>query len=784
MSILTQAVRYWRSLHNNLIRRQPCVPVLRCRSHCAKSHLFLAKHAALVVIVLFLVYGAFGGWYFTDAGLPEHFHGSVKDCEFAFCKYRTAYAQGYATALFVLMWTLLFLLEKPIAKVIVTRPFIFINGILVPIVCITSLPAIISFVVYSNSHKYLYYNYDLSAILFSLLAGFFVFLLSSTSAVLGVVWFHRLKTAIAPRIGKYAASALLLAITIVAVIWYRFNGQPDLAGGIILPICWLVSVSIFISVFWAPLSPVWTFMAASPFLVWIFNILPGPTLSGAIFAPIAYAVIVYCIINAVHEMGRYIVVFLFAVFFAYANSADYKYEFPGLEKLYPGSGSARDARDKERDNVNLPYTSPVGALDKWKVGGGQQKPKLVVLATSGGAYRATFWTATVLDKLLALDSAGKDLEGLKNSIRVVTGSSGGMVAGAYLVSPKKHWDNKDTAEVSPKLREPLFAKCGKEGQNGTLAQSIECDIALANTRNRWFDRGAPRDSLTAIAYQGISRDIPGSLFIHFSWKTAQDRGTVLEQQWNKLDVSFDEIAKKATAGEGPSIILSPVVAENGKPLLISNLDFKDLVPAQDKPDSMVFFNWFPEVWESFRLKTAVRMNSSFPLVSPSVALPTNPPFHIVDGGFYDNYGISSAVMYLSSPDVKNWIIENTSGVVVIQIRAFPPSSDQPTREIRTADYSPKFREMCLPAKPSAPNGAERALRGSFALIGTPLEAALATRESSMVFRNDKELSILKDLYNAERKAECKEPENDKQAHCIVDQHLAVIERHRPWPLRH
>ena len=66
------------------------------------------------------------------------------------------------------------------------------------------------------------------------------------------------------------------------------------------------------------------------------------------------------------------------------------------------------------------------------------------------------------------------------------------------------------------------------------------------------------------------------------------------------------------------------------------------------------------------LSTAARMSASFPYVSPAVNLPTDPPLRVVDAGYYDNYGVDLAASWLFAN--RKWIIENTSGVLIVQIR--------------------------------------------------------------------------------------------------------------------
>jgi hypothetical protein len=59
---------------------------------------------------------------------------------------------------------------------------------------------------------------------------------------------------------------------------------------------------------------------------------------------------------------------------------------------------------------------------RWREG----KPKLVIVTVSGGGIRASVWTSVVLRKLEA--ALGSDFP---YHVRIVTGASGGMVAGSY-----------------------------------------------------------------------------------------------------------------------------------------------------------------------------------------------------------------------------------------------------------------------------------------------------------------------------------------------------------------
>ncbi|MFC1883038.1 hypothetical protein ACFL2S_16335, partial [Thermodesulfobacteriota bacterium] len=144
------------------------------------------------------------------------------------------------------------------------------------------------------------------------------------------------------------------------------------------------------------------------------------------------------------------------------NLKKYKYKFPGI--------SSKNGVSCYDDIVNLPRPSnnrvkrpgksknggkldiaakssnflidPLESLMSWRASYNDEKPKLVVVATSGGAYRAAFWTAIVLEKLIAESKEDKDLPGFINSIRLITGASGGMVGAAYFAATRGDTDSE------------------------------------------------------------------------------------------------------------------------------------------------------------------------------------------------------------------------------------------------------------------------------------------------------------------------------------------------------
>jgi hypothetical protein len=60
------------------------------------------------------------------------------------------------------------------------------------------------------------------------------------------------------------------------------------------------------------------------------------------------------------------------------------------------------------------------------------------------------------------------------------------------------------------------------------------------------------------------------------------------------------------------------------------------------------------------------MNATFPVVLPNVWMPSKPIMDVMDGGLRDNYGVSTALRFTAH--MQNWIQQNTSGVLFLQIR--------------------------------------------------------------------------------------------------------------------
>jgi hypothetical protein len=68
-----------------------------------------------------------------------------------------------------------------------------------------------------------------------------------------------------------------------------------------------------------------------------------------------------------------------------------------------------------------------------------------------------------------------------------------------------------------------------------------------------------------------------------------------------------------------------------------------------------------------QFSSVLRMNCTFPYILPLVHLPTNPEIEVMDAGVRDNYGIQTSTQFIAT--FSDWIKSNTSGVIVVNIRA-------------------------------------------------------------------------------------------------------------------
>jgi hypothetical protein len=198
----------------------------------------------------------------------------------------------------------------------------------------------------------------------------------------------------------------------------------------------------------------------------------------------------------------------------------------------------------------------------------------------------------------------------------------------------------------------------------------------------------------------------------------------------------------------PSLILSPMLVEDCRRLLITNLSMDWFTETQSNhlnpsawyqpanhPNrvsipAIEFWRYFPDARDKFEIGTGARMAATFPFVGPAVSLPTIPPRRVVDAGYFDNYGMNLAAVWLYKH--REFIKEHTSGVVIIEIRAYPRRNEKLRFDTRDPNKGP--------LKPESFNWA-------VAEAGTPFTALYNLYARSAYFRNDQAIDILNQEFN-------------------------------------
>ncbi len=150
------------------------------------------------------------------------------------------------------------------------------------------------------------------------------------------------------------------------------------------------------------------------------------------------------------------------------------------------------------------------------------------------------------------------------------------------------------------------------------------------------------DSLKTVAHYAALVDLP-SIFDHR--RQGDDRGRALEATWDFLDhYTFGCLKEAELAGRLPRFVFSPMMVEDGRRLIISNLDMSFLTgmrttskPAARSPgprpgprpsrSAIEFRELFPAATDTFPVRTAVRMNASFHMCPPRLASRRTPPGH-------------------------------------------------------------------------------------------------------------------------------------------------------------
>jgi hypothetical protein len=314
---------------------------------------------------------------------------------------------------------------------------------------------------------------------------------------------------------------------------------------------------------------------------------------------------------------------------------------------------------------------------------------VILVAASGGGIQAEAWTARVLSGIR------QDLgERFDHSLALVSSVSGGSVGAMLFLAS---YDHGRLAPVGDLETYPPVVDAARSSLDDVTWGLVYPDLVWS----------------VVPFLKGVGG---GHLFT--GPNLTSDRGTALERGWELGDGvkqgTLRRWQEEARAGTRPAIIFNATLVETGDRLLMSTTT---LGPSGDAIGRREFSRLYPD--RDLPVATAARLSATFPYVTPAVRIPTpdllQTAYHVVDGGYYDNFGVSSLVEWLDTGLLGDG--RKPPAVFIVEIRAFKSP-------VETPDGKPKGE------------------RGGLFQSLAPLETLLAVRDAAQLARNEFALSFI------------------------------------------
>jgi hypothetical protein len=303
------------------------------------------------------------------------------------------------------------------------------------------------------------------------------------------------------------------------------------------------------------------------------------------------------------------------------------------------SAATRHASDVE------PLPAPVSPSDE----------TVIVISAPGGGIQAEAWSARVLVGLHR--RLGKNFD---QSLKLISGVSGGAVGAMFYV-------------------EGLYCAY----QSGTV---LHTDQILHASR---------ASGLGAVGWGVVHPDLMRLIFPIFPLARETDRGWALEEAWaSELDhfecgeqkappTTLQDWKTRVNEDALPATIFNATLVNTGGPLLIGTVSPKEL----EGGDKVDVFASPKSLFQGANLKvvTAARLAASFPYVTPvsRIGESFNPrceagapcASHVADGGYFDNFGASSAVRWILHLFANKAFQRNVIFVEILPFPDTPPIGD-------------------------------------------------------------------------------------------------------------
>lgn len=293
-------------------------------------------------------------------------------------------------------------------------------------------------------------------------------------------------------------------------------------------------------------------------------------------------------------------------------------------------------------NIESDRANMITILNNWKKKQDEEKPVMFFINVSGGGLRSGTFVMNTLQKLDSVTN-GKFF----NHTMMINGASGGMLAATY-------------------YRE--------------LYRLQQKDSAVNMNAPAYTNRIA-RDLLNPLFSSMVSRDIfsPAQKFTVGDYKYVKDRGYAFEEKLNSntkgiLNKQLGNYTVDEKNAAIPLMIFNSTITQDGRRMMVCTQPISFLMKPRQlahdntvSPDAVDFTAMFAKQNPmNVRLLTALRMNATFPYVLPNVWLPSNPVIDVMDAGLRDNFGLETTLRFIEN--FKEWLKENTSHVVIVQLR--------------------------------------------------------------------------------------------------------------------
>jgi hypothetical protein len=357
----------------------------------------------------------------------------------------------------------------------------------------------------------------------------------------------------------------------------------------------------------------------------------------------------------------------------------------GLAGLLTAQSSKSDHLYRLLKRNNRPASAPTPAETVATVPSG----RIILAAANGGGIQAAAWAAQVLQGLTK-EQYG---ERFVRSLRLISSVSGGSLGAACFVYS---------------LADPILAKDPAESATESSLDEVAWGLA-------WTDFLRSLFPWVCGSFVGRGRALETAWCLN----SAKDR-----KQGSHMDLPLSDWNPRVASGELPAVIMNATIAETGERLLLATTRMTlEHTRGRARIDAAALHRVNGQELD-VAVVTAARLSATFPYVTPaSRSDAPGPQPHIVDGGYYDNYGMSTLVEWLDEALSDTATKDAETGkpkvqsVLVLQIHGAPVETDQ--RQARHAKN-----------------------RGWFYQAIAPLMTLAAVRSAGQIAHNDIELEFL------------------------------------------